>query len=390
MGTTVLLHGHWNRRSMSHDASVEQEQAVLDGLLSWFKDHGGESGLLHPELFGDGIGRGLVASSDVEQGQPVCSIPFELVVSTALAEEALVIKELPPGLLLQREVLLLALFLVQESRNPESMWTSWIASLPTGVSFSTSFRWTEEELANLDASQLRQDTLLRRQKVKNDYSILAPLLVPALGDVSCELFEWALSNVWSRSFYLEIPAGENGFGLAGDEHVCLMIPYCDLINHTNIPSGFKVDFDAKRIVLHAAAGAGQGTQVFDCYGCKSNAILLLNYGFVLNDNEHDTVVLCVKQPSMTDNDPELVEIKQQLLKGHHLDMTMQCPISLSQLLPADLIAFMRIAHLQSASEALSSKGKLRSAAQPYSLTNESRTLKSLVRLAQGLLSKNQT
>ena len=170
------------------------------------------------------------------------------------------------------------------------------------------------------------------------------------------------------SFYLEIPAGENGFGLAGDEHVCLMIPYCDLINHTNIPSGFKVstprslsvtltggqvDFDAKRIVLHAAAGAGKGTQVFDCYGCKSNAILLLNYGFVLNDNEHDTVVLCVKQPSMTDNDPELVEIKQQLLKGHHLDMTMQCPISLSQLLPADLIAFMRIAHLQSASEALS-------------------------------------
>eukprot|EP00658_Telonema_sp_P-2_P012718 TRINITY_DN1483_c0_g1_i4.p1 TRINITY_DN1483_c0_g1~~TRINITY_DN1483_c0_g1_i4.p1 ORF type:complete len:446 (+),score=58.58 TRINITY_DN1483_c0_g1_i4:216-1553(+) len=343
---------------------------------------------------------GLVAAEELQEGDVLCSIPFHLAVSTRMAERSLGDGfEFPAGLQLQKEVLLLSLFLIRERVRPDSEWTAWLDSLPTLESFSCTFSWNDAELDALDASQLRADTMARRKKVSQDFELLAPIVAqqPWSSDDGCwssDLFAWALHNVWSRSFYLPLPQGATGFGdLAQDEdaeqHTCLMLPYCDFINHTNQPTGFKVDFDSERIMLCATQEYKPGDQVFDCYGPKSNAILLLNYGFALSDNEHDAVILCVKQPPCGDEDQDLSVVKQRLLTGHHLDSSLHVPIRLKQLLPPDLLAFMRIAHLETASQALDD-GKLRSAAKPYSLTNESRALKSLLRLAQGHLSQNAT
>ena len=97
-----------------------------------------------------------------------------------------------------------------------------------------------------------------------------------------------------------------------------------------------------------------GLQVLDCYGPKPNATLLLNYGFCVPDNRHDSIVLCVKQPAAEpDTEPELVTTKSQLLTGHHLQETLHCAVTGTDLLPAELLAFMRIAHLESAAEAQS-------------------------------------
>ena len=49
-----------------------------------------------------------------------------------------------------------------------------------------------------------------------------------------------------RSFYLELPEGEDQFSCssvqkeaAGPRHGCLMLPYCDYINHNDRPTGFQ-------------------------------------------------------------------------------------------------------------------------------------------------------
>ena len=56
------------------------------------------------------------------------------------------------------QVVLLALFLMQERCNPASAWAPWLQSLPTLESFSSTFRWSDTELDALDSSQLREVT----------------------------------------------------------------------------------------------------------------------------------------------------------------------------------------------------------------------------------------
>jgi len=353
---------------------------------------------------------GLAASTVIEEGQTLCSIPFSLVVSTALAEQTLGGGHdvtLPAQLQLQPEVLLLAAFLMQQRRSANSKWAKWLESLPALETFGSTYFWSQEELSELQSSQLAADTVRRKERVKHDFDILVPFLagnVPQLEQElvesadSWELWLWALSNVWSRSFYLELPEGEdhfrysqrNGQASTGDKHGCLMLPYCDYINHSDRPTGFKIDYGAEEITLVATQGYQAAEQVMDCYGPKPNATLLLNYGFVTPNNRHDSVVLCVKQPAAESEDPELAAVKQQLLAGHHLGSTLHCPVTAADLLPAELLAFLRIAHLDSVAEAQSEAGKLRGADRPFNLLNESRALKSLLRLAQGKLSQNPT
>jgi len=386
------------------------EDVDSSGLVAWFGSNEGDIGQTNPAVFGDSMGRGLAASSNVQEGDRLCTIPFSLVVSSALAERTLGgggQLQLPADLQLQPEVLLLAGFLMHERRNAQSKWTAWLDSLPALETFGSTFFWSDSELAELQNSQLGADTRRRRERVRHDFEILVPMLASttiALQNEQVEkaeswnLWLWALSNVWSRSFYLELPDGEDQFSCssvqrdaAGPRHGCLMLPYCDYINHNDRPTGFQVDYAATQITLQATQSYQAGEQVLDCYGPKPNATLLLNYGFCVPDNRHDSIVLCVKQPAAEpDTEPELVTTKSQLLTGHHLQETLHCAVTGTDLLPAELLAFMRIAHLESAAEAQSASGKLRGADRPFTLLNESRALKSLLRLAQGKLSQNSS
>ena len=81
----------------------------------------------------------------------------------------------------------------------------------------------------------------------------------------------------------------------GDEEA--LIPWADFLNHSST-SGSFLDYDtaSRSVILRPSATVFQGAQVFASYGEKSNAELLLSYGFLLDANVHDCYRLTLTVP----------------------------------------------------------------------------------------------
>ena len=77
-----------------------------------------------------------------------------------------------------------------------------------------------------------------------------------------------------------------------------LIPWADFLNHSSTAGSF-LDFDnsSSSVILRPPAAVPQGAQVFASYGEKSNAELLLSYGFLLDSNVHDCYRLTLSVPA---------------------------------------------------------------------------------------------
>jgi hypothetical protein len=76
----------------------------------------------------------------------------------------------------------------------------------------------------------------------------------------------------------------------GGEAVSLMVPCCDMANHSRAPNAaYRYDPRAERFALTALRDISAGEEVCISYGCigKNNDDLMRDYGFVLPGNEND-------------------------------------------------------------------------------------------------------
>lgn len=64
------------------------------------------------------------------------------------------------------------------------------------------------------------------------------------------------------------------------------MPLADMLNH-RVPRQTAWSYCDVRegFLIEAMEGVGVGEEVFDSYGRKCNSRFLLNYGFILNNNE---------------------------------------------------------------------------------------------------------
>ena len=87
------------------------------------------------------------------------------------------------------------------------------------------------------------------------------------------------------------------FAFAGRGNEEALIPWADFLNHSST-SGSFLDFDptSQSVLLRPSQAISQGAQIFASYGEKSNAELLLSYGFLLDSNVHDCYRLTLTIP----------------------------------------------------------------------------------------------
>jgi histone-lysine N-methyltransferase SETD3 len=113
-------------------------------------------------------------------------------------------------------------------------------------------------------------------------------------------FVWARLSVSSRLFSLKTG------GLLGQT----LVPLADMLNHRRPPDVlWETSEDGEFFVMKAHNAVAAGDEVHDSYGAKSNDLLLLHFGFLTEDTEHDEAFLGL---GILDGDP-LAATKQMLL-----------------------------------------------------------------------------
>ena len=361
--------------SLSPEAALARKRE--ESLIEWLQENGvylspqstwGRAG--HPlRVESDTVddfepsGRGLIARRPIIQNEPLLEIPTKLVMTKEKAKHILGERVVPEEM---GEYIALALLLLHErSRGGDSFFAPYIGVLPDVEEVGPSYAWQEDELALLQGSGALIATRSFQEKLRKEYAAVQestlsrhPDLFPP-DSTTFEDFRWAMAMLFSRG--VDLRDEDAGTGQLG------LVPYADLLNHSPYSSSnfnlnsipFSKD---KEVVLYAdrpyavndqVGGAHARplllalcltlvircpcAQVLITYGQKSNAALLLLYGFVIDRNRFDEVELRV---SLAEDDPRYDE-KVEFLRSVGLTPTQAFPLLIDRY-SNELVQFLRL------------------------------------------------
>eukprot|EP00587_Corethron_hystrix_P002337 CAMPEP_0113312620 /NCGR_PEP_ID=MMETSP0010_2-20120614/9385_1 /TAXON_ID=216773 ORGANISM="Corethron hystrix, Strain 308" /NCGR_SAMPLE_ID=MMETSP0010_2 /ASSEMBLY_ACC=CAM_ASM_000155 /LENGTH=572 /DNA_ID=CAMNT_0000168497 /DNA_START=73 /DNA_END=1788 /DNA_ORIENTATION=- /assembly_acc=CAM_ASM_000155 len=361
----MKMKGLFDRSSDPNDPAVRKRSANA-ALLSWLEEEGEVylselsdwATAPHPlavstetvdETTNESTGRGLLARRRVNEGDELLTIPMRMCMTIGAARRVFGGEIVPEGM---NEYLAIALLMIRENfvlKNTKSEWAAYMGVLPAVKEVNPTFTWTDEDLTFLEGSPVVAATKSMQAKLRREYDTL-------LGDQNTGLIHrypnmfpeehytfdnwiWAFTMLFSRAIRLRnLKEGE----------ALAMVPYADLINHSPF-SGAYVDGresgswlfkdGQEEVILYADRGYRKMEQVYISYGPKSNADLLLLYGFALERNPFNSVDVTVSIAT-TLNDLLLVE-KREYLKKVGREQTVDFPCYADRY-PTEMLEYLRL------------------------------------------------
>jgi hypothetical protein len=262
-------------------------------LVEWLKANGATFPKLEWPSYATVSGvRGVVAREAIAPGEKMLCVPEKLMITPPLAEASSELGAIyrsclgifatdVPG----RDDYVLCLYLMWHMLAPDSFWRPYLDALPEP---SSCCDWSEDELRALHDGMLETEAREHVAELHEEYELLmTPLCAQyperfALERYTFALFKKAWMTVQARAFGRRL------------EHTAL-VPLADLLNHANVPVVY--DFDAESngmfrlFPTERSVGYAKGAEVFNSYGRRDNAHLLINYGFAMLHNEHECVSL---------------------------------------------------------------------------------------------------
>mmetsp|Transcript_32491 Transcript_32491/g.52634 ORF Transcript_32491/g.52634 Transcript_32491/m.52634 type:complete len:537 (+) Transcript_32491:31-1641(+) len=229
-------------------------------------------------------GFGLVTTTDVKEDDVILRIPGSIV----LNHETALSSEIGDTLSELSEWSALALFILYEKyQNPKSKWKPYIKMWPETL--DSTICWPQAELDKLfRGSPVLLNTKKRIQAIESEYERLKAGVMADNPDLfrediySLEAFKWAFGTLLSRFTFL--PTSET----------LSLVPLGDMMNHDpNADLAMDYDVDTASVILVADKDYKKGEVLRVSYGQLSNAELMLNYGFALNNNPYDRVDMTV-------------------------------------------------------------------------------------------------
>lgn len=177
----------------------------------------------------------------------------------------------------------LMMWLLKEARNPSSFWTPYIKSLPQSFAEHPMF-WSDEQLALTEGTGLTENVLSRRQTLEAAYKLLNENYVAKENVFPADYFTydryvWAFMVVLTRAWFIQ------------DQLV--LVPMADMLNHSPEAGAGNLELvDGQHFfVINATKDYKAGEQVYDSYGPRTNFDLIKGYGFALENNPHDGMLL---------------------------------------------------------------------------------------------------
>lgn len=280
---------------------------------------------------GEYSGRGLVATKAILQGECLFEVPVGVIITKTAA------LQLFPALDsdVNEYVAIASLLISERAKGAESFWAPYIEILPPDDELIPLFRWSSEDRELLKGSpvlaaaeSLSNKLEFEFEAAEEKYFSLNRDAFPA--DVfTLDNWKWAFAVLFSRAISLTA------------EGVIALVPYADLLNHNPFCSNY-IDVHKefltgdKFVRLYSDRPYSLTDQVFVTYGPKSNADLLLLYGFVSDRNPYDSVELIV---SLSPDDP-LYERKKEYLRESGVEETANFPLYRDRY-PMEMVEFLR-------------------------------------------------
>ncbi|GIL44630.1 hypothetical protein Vafri_2153 [Volvox africanus] len=276
--------------------------------------------------------------------------------------------------LLDERTAVMVYLLIERLRGNESRFAPWIRALPR--TFDVPIVYTDQELAELRGTALHRATAAVIKRLQETWSRLeAPLGAVArelgLPTPRWEDWIWAYCVFWSRGQSLPVPESGSassalvGHSSNGSDKIPIqilegLVPGLDFCNHRLTPSpqcwwevvaperpkaGVELGAIASssstcvpgsrgsstpiaaasphptgptvRLQLHSGVHLRGGEEVYISYGDKSNEELLMLYGFALEDNPHDHLMLFCPLPPRAEWD-DVMYARMELLQAYGL------------------------------------------------------------------------
>ena len=289
-------------------------------------------------------GRGVLARKDIQQGEQILTVPPQCLMTKAAA-----VQQLGPRVVTDSmgDYVALAMLLISErAKGASSFWAPYINILPTVEEVGQTWTWNEDDLAMLKGSSVTDSSDSLRRKLQRDLEQLtAETITPNGLDPAVftwEAWEWAFSMLFSRAINLR------------ETEELAMVPYADLLNHSPYCSSYffynSIPFSKEReVALYADRNYAKNDQVLISYGQKSNAELVLLYGFVVDRNLFDEVEISV---ALDPTDARYDE-KAEFLRLQGLQPAMAFPLLIDRY-SSELMQFLRLCCVTPAMDELAS------------------------------------
>ncbi|XP_022973301.1 ribulose-1,5 bisphosphate carboxylase/oxygenase large subunit N-methyltransferase, chloroplastic [Cucurbita maxima] len=326
------------RLSLNSLASPDLDPSLPSNVHTfweWLRQEGLVSSKTHvkPAIFPEGLG--LATTKDLSKNEVVLEVPKRFWINpdaVANSEIGNVCSGLKPWISV-------ALFLIRENFKEDSRWRRYLDILPQETD-STVF-WSEEELAELQGTQLLSTTLNVKEYVKSEFHKVEEIILRHKDlfptPITLDDFFWAFGILRSRAF--SRLRGQN----------LVLIPFADLVNHSADVTSEEHAWEVKGpaglfswdilFSLRSPISVKAGEQVFIQYDLKkSNADLALDYGFVESKPDRNAYTLTLEIP---ESDP-FYDDKLDIAETNGLGETAYFDIVLDRPFPDAMLPFLRL------------------------------------------------
>ncbi|KLO11650.1 SET domain-containing protein [Schizopora paradoxa] len=287
--------------------SLDAKEAIsIRNLIEWLGENGGA---VHPTVVFQKVqyGYSAFAESDLPAGTVVASCPFDLVIHVESIQDALLgyySMKADNGL---SENQLMCLYICiywiipEEDEKARKLLRHrpYVRNLTPVKSLFTPLYFKDEELDLFRGTNLFGATVERREILHNQWKESLRSIPPEKQHIA-ERLTWdfylaASTYLSSRAFPSTLLSSEPSL-ISTPASYPVLIPGVDLFNHSRAhPVTWEVSQSRSSpgfsISLKENSAASAGTELFNNYGPKPNSSLILGYGFSLENNPDDTIML---------------------------------------------------------------------------------------------------
>ena len=308
---TALDHGNLKRSGCTRHASsgcpdqvpTNTADSAAQAFSEWLRQRGAQGiGSKVAIREAQGAGYGLFATTNLPEGDTVLLLPptcyltedtaldgplaeFYLRCVDALADLYGFSDAVPYG-----EPLLAVQILIEVANGYRAAFAPYVAMLPRPEACEAAWLWSAEERAALLDPDMAARGAKIAQSVAREYEALHTAVFAPAPDIFPPVVFTLANYRWAKHVVLSRAYAVDGLGEA-------LVPGIDVANHiAGVRYGVRLVAGNAGVGLVADRAYRAGDQIWSSYGRKSNAELLLSFGFVLPDAAADVRRACLRIP----------------------------------------------------------------------------------------------